>query len=87
MENNSTKKRLAVGEVVSDSMDKTVVVKVIRTFKHPVFGKVLKKTAKYKVHDESNESKVGDVIEFFEGKPLSKTKCRYLNRIVSRQTV
>ena len=87
MEKSKTARRLLLGEVTSDKMDKTIVVKVQRTFKHPMFGKVLKKATHYKVHDEKGEAKVGDVVEFFEGRPLSKTKCRYLTRVVERQTV
>lgn len=87
MEKNKTAKKLLLGQVISDKMDKTIVVKVLRTFKHPMFGKVLKDAKHYKVHDEKGDAKVGDVVEFFEGRPLSKTKCRYLHRIVERQTV
>jgi len=82
MDTKKAKKRLFLGEVVSDKMDKTVVVKVTRTFKHPEFGKVLKASKKYKVHDVKGEAKVGDVVEFFEGRPMSKTKHMYLERIV-----
>ncbi len=76
--------KLFVGEVVSDKMDKTVVVTTTRTVKHPVFGKVLKKTKKYKVHDPLQQAHVGDVVEFFEGRPVSKTKYMYLARIIER---
>lgn len=86
MENKAVK-HLFTGEVISDKMDKTVVVKVTRRFKHPVFGKVLKTAKNYKVHDEKQEAKAGDVVEFFVGKPLSKTKCMYLSRIVTKQTL
>lgn len=77
-------KRLFEGEVVSDKMDKTIVVKVVRTKKHPHFGKVLKFEKKYKVHDEQEQAHVGDVVEFQEGRPLSKTKHMYLTRIVKK---
>lgn len=83
METKKTTKRLFLGEVVSDKMEQTIVVKVTRTSKHPVFGKVLKTSKKYKVHDAKNEAKVGDVVEFFEDRPMSKTKYMYLQRIVS----
>ena len=75
-------KRIFVGEVVSDKMDKTVVIKTSRTFKHPRFHKILRKSKKYKVHDEQEVAKVGDQVEFYEGRPLSKTKYMYLARVV-----
>ncbi len=76
--------KLLIGEVVSDKMDKTIVVTTTRTVKHPVFGKVLKKIKKYKVHDPLQQAQVGDVVEFFEGRPVSKTKYMYLARIVQK---
>ncbi len=78
------KVKLFVGEVVSDKMDKTVVVTLTRTIKHPVFGKVIRKSKKYKVHDPLQQAKIGDVVEFFEGRPVSKTKYMYLSRIVQK---
>lgn len=78
------KKRTLLGEVVSDKMDKTVVVSVIRTFKHPMFGKVLKVRKNYKVHDQDGQAAKGDVVEFQEGRPLSKTKHMYLIRVVKK---
>ena len=77
------KKKFLVGEVVSDAMDKTIVVRYARSFKHEKFHKVVRSTKKYKVHDEQNSAKVGDVVEFFLGAPKSKTKYMYLHRIVS----
>ena len=79
---NEQKKRTFMGEVISDKMDKTVVVNMSRSFKHKEFHKTIRTLKKYKVHDESNTAKVGDVIEFYEGRPVSKTKCMYLARIV-----
>jgi small subunit ribosomal protein S17 len=87
MKNKETVKRIWSGQVTSDAMDQTVVVKVVRTFKHPMFGKVLKRAKNYKVHDPKNEVSKGDVIEFVEGRPVSKTKFMYLKRIVSKQLV
>lgn len=80
----AAKKRVLLGVVVSDKMDKTVVVEVTRKFKHPLFGKVLKEQKKYKVHDQKEEASVGDTVEFREGRPLSKTKHMYLTRIVKK---
>ena len=76
------KKKMLVGEVVSDKMEKTVTVKVNRIFRHPQFHKTVRATKKYKVHDENGEARVGDIVEFFEGRPISKTKYMYLNRVV-----
>lgn len=74
--------RLLLGEVVSDKMDKTIVVKITRTFKHPLLGKVMRVQKKYKVHDEQEIAHIGDVVEFFEGRPKSKDKYMYLTRVV-----
>jgi small subunit ribosomal protein S17 len=63
-----------VGTVVSDKMDKTVVVAVERLVRHPLYGKVLKKTKNIKVHDENNECTVGDIVRVIEIRPLSKEK-------------
>jgi len=82
---DKSKKCEYVGKVVSDKMDKTVVVETTRTFKHPRFHKTLRKTKKYKVHDEQGLAKTGDIIEFYEGRPVSKTKYMYLSRIVKSQ--
>ena len=77
-------KKTMTGVVVSNKMDKTVVVKVERRFSHPVFKKVVKTTKKYKVHDEKNECLEGDFVRIQETRPLSKEKrCRLLG-IISR---
>jgi len=78
------KKKLYIGKVVSDKMDKTIVVETERIFKHPRFHKILKKIKKYKVHDEQGKTKIGDTVEFYEGKPISKTKYMYLFRVVEK---
>lgn len=70
------------GEVVSDKMDKTIVVKVVRTFIHPRIHKVVRVAKKFKVHDEQNQACVGDFVEFSEGRPVSKWKSMNLTRIV-----
>jgi small subunit ribosomal protein S17 len=62
------------GVVVSDKMDKTVVVSVSRFVKHPLYGKFYKVSKKYKAHDEENKYKVGDMVEIVEVKPISKDK-------------
>ena len=63
-----------VGTVVSDKMDKTVVVAVENRFPHPIYKKIISRTTRYKVHDEDNNCKVGDQVRIIETKPLSATK-------------
>ena len=67
-------KRVLQGEVVSDKSDKTVVVKVERTYKHPLYKKYIKKDKKYSAHDENNKFKIGDFVQIRECAPKSKTK-------------
>lgn len=62
------------GVVTSDKMDKTIVVKVTRFVEHPKYGKRIKKSKKYKAHDENNSKKIGDVVEIEETRPISKDK-------------
>ena len=83
MDDRANKKTMT-GVVVSNKMDKTVVVKVERRFSHPVFKKVVKTTKKYKVHDEKNECLEGDFIRIQETRPLSKEKRWRLLDIISR---
>jgi small subunit ribosomal protein S17 len=78
------KKKILVGEVISDKMDKTVVAMVVRDYQHPEFKKVMRQTKKYKVHDEKEEAKTGDRIEFFQGRPASKSKYMYLSRVIAK---
>ncbi|MCD6267675.1 MAG: 30S ribosomal protein S17 [Thermotogaceae bacterium] len=80
------KKRM-VGVVVSDKMDKTVVVAVERLVQHPRYKKYIRRTKKYHVHDERNECRVGDVVEIEETRPLSKTKRWRVIRIIKKGAV
>ena len=68
------RRKLRLGKVVSDRMDKTVVVSIERLVKHPTVGRYVRKRSKFKVHDEKNECRVGDIIRFMETRPLSKDK-------------
>ena len=77
-------RKVRVGVVVSDKMDKTVVVAVLDKIKHPIYKKTMNKTKKYKVHDENNEAGVGDRVEIEETRPLSKDKYFRLVRIVEK---
>lgn len=80
------KRKVFRGVVVSDKMDKTIVVAVTRLVRHPLYPKVLRRTSKFKAHDEFNEAKVGDVVEIMETRPLSKTKRWRLVRIIRRES-
>ncbi len=73
MENRGIRKT-RVGVVVSNKMDKTVVVAVERLVQHPLYKKYIRKTTKFKAHDEKNEAQVGDKVRIMETRPLSKTK-------------
>lgn len=75
-------KKIFQGTVVSDKMNKTRTVLVYRTVRHPKYEKVMRVRKKFYVHDEKNESKVGDVVEFIESRPLSKLKRWRLIKIV-----
>ena len=68
------KRKIMTGKVVSDAMDKTAVVSIERLVKHPDYGKYVRRRNKFKVHDEKNECKVGDVIRFMETRRLSRDK-------------
>jgi small subunit ribosomal protein S17 len=76
--------RTLTGKVVSDKMDKTIVVLIERRVKHPIYGKYVSKSTKVKAHDESNESKIGDTVTIAESRPLSKTKSWALLRVDER---
>jgi small subunit ribosomal protein S17 len=68
------RRKTRVGKVVSDRMDKTCVVSIERLVKHPTYGRYVRQRAKFKVHDEKNECKVGDLVRFMETRPISKDK-------------
>ena len=82
MERNLRKTR--VGKVVSDKMDKTIVVAVEEHVKHPLYKKIVKDTYKLKAHDENNECGIGDTVEVMETRPLSKDKRWRLVRIIEK---
>lgn len=77
-------RKTAVGRVVSDKMDKTVVVAIQDSVKHPIYDKVIKRTVKYKAHDENNECGVGDRVRIMETRPLSKDKRWRLVEIIEK---
>jgi small subunit ribosomal protein S17 len=77
------RKRLT-GVVTSDKMDKTIVVAVTTTKRHPVYGKVLRRVKKYKAHDENNECRIGDRVQIIESQPISRHKRFMLTSILER---
>lgn len=77
-------KKTVIGTVVSNKMDKTVVVSVERIFMHPIYHKIVKTRKKYKAHDESNECKNGDKVMIIETRPLSKDKRWAVKKIVEK---
>ncbi len=83
MENRNLRK-IRVGEVVSNKMDKTVIVLVERKVKYPIYGKFVNKRKKYFAHDEKNEVSIGDKVQIMETKPLSKNKCWRIVEIIER---
>ena len=82
MERNLRKTR--IGKVVSDKMDKTITVAIEDHVKHPLYGKIVKKTVKFKAHDEKNECKIGDTVKIMETRPLSKDKRWRLVQIIEK---
>lgn len=81
-------RKFFTGTVVSDKMEKTIVVSVDTFGIHPIYKKRVKKSSKFHVHDENNEAKVGDVVKFMETRPLSKTKKYILVQVVkSKETI
>lgn len=83
MENRSLRKT-RIGSVVSNKTDKTAVVLVERTFRHPMYERVIKRSKRYYIHDEKNECNIGDQVEIMETRPLSKTKRWRLSRIIEK---
>lgn len=85
MERN--KRKVYRGTVVSDAMDKTVVVEVKTSKRHPLYGKRVNYSKRFKAHDETNEIKVGDIVEIVETRPLSATKYFRVNKLVEKAVV
>ncbi len=77
-------RKVRIGKVVSDKMDKTIVVAVVDNVKHPLYGKIVKRTYKLKAHDEKNECQIGDRVKVMETRPLSKDKRWRLVEIVEK---
>ena len=80
-------RKVMIGKVVSDKMDKTVVVAVETSVKHKVYNKIVKRTYKLKAHDEANECKIGDIVKVMETRPLSKDKRWRLVEVVEKAVI
>lgn len=78
------KRKIMKGIVVSDKAQKTRIVAVERTIKHPLYGRIITVKSKFSVHDEKNESKMGDLVSIMESRPLSKTKRWVLTEVVNK---
>jgi small subunit ribosomal protein S17 len=78
------RRKVRTGLVVSDAMDKTVVVRITSQVRHPVYGKIVRRSTKLKAHDEAREAHVGDTVRIAETRPLSKTKRWRIVEIVER---
>jgi len=82
-----SRRRTLLGQVVSDKMDKTVVVQVIRRYRHPRYKKYVQERIRYKAHDENNEAKIGDRVRIIESRPRSKDKRWAVQAILERGVV
>ena len=82
--NDRGRRKLRVGVVVSDGMDKTVVVRIDRQVRHPLYGKTVRRSSKLAAHDEENDAHVGDTVRITETRPVSKTKRWRVIEVVER---
>ena len=83
-EETRNRRKLRTGVISSDKMDKTVVVTINNLVRHPMYGRILKRSKKLKAHDEANDAHIGDTVEIMETRPLSKDKCWRVVRVVER---
>ena len=79
-----SRRRTRQGKIVSDKMDKTVVVAVESRIRHPLYGRIVRRTKRYKAHDEANDFHTGDTVEITECRPLSKDKSWRVSRLIER---
>ena len=84
MEETRNLRKERIGVVVSNKMEKSIVVEIERREKHPIYGKFIKKTSRFMAHDEKNECNIGDTVRIMETRPLSKNKCWRLVEIIER---
>ena len=78
------RRKVRSGRVISDKMDKTVVVAIETLVRHPLYGRIVRRTTKFKAHDETNQCGIGDTVEIMETRPLSKEKRWRVSRIVEK---
>ncbi|MCE5200674.1 MAG: 30S ribosomal protein S17 [Armatimonadota bacterium] len=78
------RRKVRSGRVISDKMDKTVIVAIETLVRHPLYGRIVRRTTKFKVHDETNECGIGDTVEITETRPLSKDKRWRVSRVIEK---
>ncbi len=86
-DNTAKATRTLTGKVVSDKMQKTVTVLIERRVKHPLYGKIIKRSAKYHAHDEDSSAQTGDTVEIQECRPISRSKAWRVSRVVDKAAV
>ena len=79
-----SRKKVFIGKVVSNKMSKTIAVLVERRYRHPLYGKFIKRSSKFLVHDEKNECTIGDTVRIVETRPLSRRKCWRLVEVIEK---
>lgn len=84
MEDQRTHRKVRAGRVVSDKMDKTVIVAVESRIRHPLYGRIIRRTKKFKAHDEGNTAGLGDLVEIMESRPMSREKRWRVSRVVEK---
>lgn len=84
MEAKRAERKVRTGRVVSDKMEKTIVVAVESRIRHPLYGKIIRRTKKFKAHDEANRAGIGDLVEIMECRPVSREKRWRISRVVEK---
>ncbi len=84
MEETRTTRKVRSGRVISDKMDKTVIVAVESRIRHPLYGRIIRRTKKFKAHDEANTAGMGDLVEIMECRPMSHEKRWRVSRVVEK---
>jgi len=84
MEETRTHRKVRAGRIVSDKMDKTVIVAVESRIRHPLYGRIIRRTKKFKAHDETNMAGMGDLVEIMECRPMSREKRWRVSRLVEK---
>ncbi|HET6455662.1 MAG TPA: 30S ribosomal protein S17 [Armatimonadota bacterium] len=84
MDETRNTRKVRSGRVISDKMDKTVIVAIENKVRHPLYGRIIRRTMKFKVHDESNNIGVGDLVEIMETRPISREKRWRVSRVIEK---